>query len=483
MNLLTRFLFFLQQNTMRKIIFALLAVAFAMSLSAQEPDIDAIAKTRTIKADSLTAMMAKVYATQAAMNHPTAEARATLLKAFEETLNLDNQDDDFKEGNALANEFFKISQDMKKRSGIVMIRKAYAQALLERYSDTTVTMSNNDEARAINVEARRLIEELTALHKDSAAAIAQADLINIKSDSLSRNMGRFFGMQLQSLNKQKKRNPSQVARLFEGFNNAINIDETNKPLVDGRMLGNDFIGLQQNIKKQLGLSIKKEIFDNAVKEVLNDAKVPTLDDFNSLNTKTNAYFQETQTYAKENSPEALAQKGLGKKYIENLLATDPSYSKTQSGLVYKMIEQGSGKKFEANDKIKVMYKGTHVDGKTFDESKQPITFAPSQVVPGFREALLMMSPGAKMIAVLPQDLAYGARGAGKDIKPFETLVFEIETIGLDLDEKAKEEGKASPADTKQTAAKAQPAKNASAKIAKGTSKKVGGKKNASKRKK
>ena len=80
-----------------------------------------------------------------------------------------------------------------------------------------------------------------------------------------------------------------------------------------------------------------------------------------------------------------------------------------------------------------MYKGTHVDGKTFDESKEPITFAPSQVVPGFREALLMMRPGAKMIAVLPQDLAYGARGAGKDIKPYETLVFEIETLGLDTE--------------------------------------------------
>ena len=96
-----------------------------------------------------------------------------------------------------------------------------------------------------------------------------------------------------------------------------------------------------------------------------------------------------------------------------------------------MLAKGSGKQFGESDRIKVMYKGTHVDGKTFDESKQPVTFAPSQVVPGFREALMMMRPGAKMIAVLPQELAYGARGAGQSIKPFETLVFEIETLGLD----------------------------------------------------
>ena len=141
--------------------------------------------------------------------------------------------------------------------------------------------------------------------------------------------------------------------------------------------------------------------------------------------------KETQTFAKENSPEALTQKGLGKKYIESQLEKDPQFIQAPSGLVYKMLNPGNGKKFNETDKIKVMYKGTHVDGTTFDESKEPISFAPNQVVPGFKEALLMMSPGAKMIAILPYNLAYGERGAGQSIKPFETLVFEIETLGID----------------------------------------------------
>ena len=70
-----------------------IACACTMTLSAQEPDLEAIAKARKVKADSLVTMMAKVYATQAAMNHPGSEARATLLKAFDESFNLEKQDE------------------------------------------------------------------------------------------------------------------------------------------------------------------------------------------------------------------------------------------------------------------------------------------------------------------------------------------------------------------------------------------------------
>ena len=134
-----------------------------------------------------------------------------------------------------------------------------------------------------------------------------------------------------------------------------------------------------------------------------------------------------------------------------------------------------------------MYKGTHVDGKTFDESKEPIAFSPNQVVPGFREALLMMRPGAKMIAVLPQNLAYGARGAGQDIKPFETLVFEIETLGIDGEDIKAEPDKDGAAkevekDTPNVEAK-QPAEPAVKKAAKKVTTKKAAAKKTSKRKK
>jgi FKBP-type peptidyl-prolyl cis-trans isomerase FklB len=418
---------------MKKIMLMAIAIVAALGVSAQDIDLDAIAQMRKVKADSLSIMLGKVYATQAAMNHSTSEARATLLKAFDEVVNLDKQDEQFREGNTIASEFFKVAADMKGRNGIEMNRNAFAKAFMNRFADTTTVANMNAEVNAINTEAKRLIEELTALHKDSLAALTQASTITLKSDSLSQNMGRFYGMQVRAMSKQKNLSTEQIARLLEGFGNGINVDETNKPLVDGRMLGNDFLGMEQNIKKQLQLQLDKEIFVNTVTSVLNDPKVPTLDDFKTVDSQTQAYFRDTQNFARENSPEALTYRNMGKKYIESIMDKDPGYIQTPSGLVYKMLEPGKGDKFNVNDKIKVMYKGTHVDGKTFDESKEPISFAPNQVVPGFREALLMMRPGAKMIAVLPQELAYGARGAGQDIKPYETLVFEIETLGLDTE--------------------------------------------------
>ena len=416
---------------MKKILLIIVAVAGCVVANAQDFDLAAIAQKLAVKADSASMIMGQLNGTQAAVNHPTTEARQQLLKSFNDALGVTSKGEQYKEGNSFATEFFKVAQDMKKRTGIVMNRKSYAQAVLNRFNDTTITMNMQQEVTEINKQARALIEELTALHKDSANLAGNAQLIALKSDSLSQNMGHFFGMQMNAMSKQKKLTAEQCALLLEGFNNAINIDESNKPLVDGNVLANDFMSIQQNIKKQLNLNLNKDTYVAALTRVLNDPKVPTEEDVKALNAKVQAYMKQTQTFARENSPEALTQKGLGMKYIEKLLTTDSGYVKAPSGLVYKVLAKGSGKQFGESDRIKVMYKGTHVDGKTFDESKQPVTFAPSQVVPGFREALMMMRPGAKMIAVLPQELAYGARGAGQSIKPFETLVFEIETIGLD----------------------------------------------------
>lgn len=459
---------------MRKILLIIIASVGCLAVNAQDVDLAAIAKMLTSKADSASTMLGQISAAKAAMNHPTAEARQQLLKSFNETLGISNQSEEYKDGNAFANEFFKVAHDMKDRTGIVLNRKEYAQAVLNRFNDTTITKSMQQEATEINKQARTLIEELTALNKDSAAMVTKAQEIALKSDTLSNNMGRFFGMQLNAMCKQKKRTPEQCAQVLEGFNNAINIDENNKPLLDGSVMANDFMSIQQNIKKQLGLNLNKDLFVAAVSNVLNDPKVPSLDEFNALNSKVQTYMQQTEAFAKENSAEALTQKGLGKKYIEKLMDNDPTYVQTPSGLLYKMIAKGSGKQFGENDRIKVMYKGTHVDGTTFDESKEPVTFSPNQVVPGFREALLLMRPGAKMTAVLPQEIAYGARGAGQSIKPYETLVFEIETLGLE--EAAANEKQEKPAEEVK-----QPQKSTKAKAAKTSKTSKASKRKTSKR--
>ncbi|MBO4721941.1 MAG: FKBP-type peptidyl-prolyl cis-trans isomerase [Muribaculaceae bacterium] len=415
---------------MKKIfLFAAIAAIMSGFAMAQEPDLELIAKMREIKGDSATIMLGKVYGTQTAMNHTTAEARQSFLKAFTDMMNLDQKNEFYLEGKGLAEQFYRNSENVNKQLGIHMSRKAFAQAFLTRFSDTTSTVPINDEMRDINKQAKRLMEEIGELKKDSIAP--QTALIELKADSLSQNMGNFFGAQMQNVSKKKNLNEGDIVRLLDGFNSSINIDENDKPLVDGTLLASEYRAIEQKIKRQLGLNLNKDTYIATVASVLNDPKVPTKEDFKEIDSQTQAYMTGVQAFAKENSPEALTQKGLGKKYIENQMEKDPKFIQAPSGLVYKILTPGNGKKFNETDKIKVMYKGTHVDGTTFDESKEPVAFAPNQVVPGFKEALLMMSPGAKMIAILPYNIAYGDRGAGKDIKPFETLVFEIETLGID----------------------------------------------------
>jgi len=89
-------------------------------------------------------------------------------------------------------------------------------------------------------------------------------------------------------------------------------------------------------------------------------------------------------------------------------------------------------------KVKVNYKGTLIDGTEFDSSykrNEPATFRANQVIKGWTEALTMMPVGSKWELYIPQDLAYGARESGNQIKPFSTLIFEVELLGIEKDKK------------------------------------------------
>ena len=103
---------------------------------------------------------------------------------------------------------------------------------------------------------------------------------------------------------------------------------------------------------------------------------------------------------------------------------------TPSGLQYKIITKGTGAIPADSSKVKVNYKGTLIDGTEFDSSykrNEPATFRANQVIKGWTEALTMMPVGSKWELYIPQDLAYGARETGGQIKPFSTLIFRSRT--------------------------------------------------------
>jgi FKBP-type peptidyl-prolyl cis-trans isomerase FklB len=104
-----------------------------------------------------------------------------------------------------------------------------------------------------------------------------------------------------------------------------------------------------------------------------------------------------------------------------------------SGLQYEVLTEGTGAKPAATDKVTVHYHGTLIDGTVFDSSVdrgQPASFPVNGVIPGWVEALQLMPTGSKWKLFIPSDLAYGARGAGGDIGPNATLIFDVELISI-----------------------------------------------------
>jgi FKBP-type peptidyl-prolyl cis-trans isomerase FklB len=106
---------------------------------------------------------------------------------------------------------------------------------------------------------------------------------------------------------------------------------------------------------------------------------------------------------------------------------------TPSGLQYEVIKMGNGPKPTAQNTVKVHYVGTLIDGTEFDSSikrNQPAQFPVAGVIPGWTEALQLMPVGSKFRLVLPESIAYGANGAGETIKPYSTLIFEVELLEI-----------------------------------------------------
>ena len=149
---------------------------------------------------------------------------------------------------------------------------------------------------------------------------------------------------------------------------------------------------------------------------------------------------DDQTYFMEASArDAKKTKEEGEKFLaEN--KTKKDVITTESGLQYQVVTEGKGAKPTADDKVKVHYTGTLLDGTKFDSTMdrggEPAEFPVGGVIKGWTEVLQLMPVGSKYIVWVPSELAYGERGAGQDIKPNSTLKFEIELLDIVKDSTA-----------------------------------------------
>lgn len=120
----------------------------------------------------------------------------------------------------------------------------------------------------------------------------------------------------------------------------------------------------------------------------------------------------------------------GNAFLENN-KKQPGVQVTASGLQYQVIAAGTGIKPKATDTVLAHYKGTLLSGKQFDSSydrNEPLSLPLNRVIPGWTEGIQLMSTGSKYRFFIPYQLAYGERGAGQDIPPYSTLIFEVELL-------------------------------------------------------
>ncbi|MBT1705219.1 FKBP-type peptidyl-prolyl cis-trans isomerase [Fulvivirgaceae bacterium PWU20] len=180
----------------------------------------------------------------------------------------------------------------------------------------------------------------------------------------------------------------------------------------------------------IGSNIKSQGFDS-----LNvDAFVAGIRDF--FGNKTLKQDREQSQMVVQRYMEGVMERKTRKAKEEGLAFLEANKSKegvktTASGLQYKVISSGTGKTPKATDNVTVHYTGKLTDGTVFDSSVQrgePASFGVSEVIRGWTEALQLMKEGDKWILYIPSDLGYGERGAGGQIPPFSTLIFEVELI-------------------------------------------------------
>jgi FKBP-type peptidyl-prolyl cis-trans isomerase len=148
----------------------------------------------------------------------------------------------------------------------------------------------------------------------------------------------------------------------------------------------------------------------------------------------------------------------GEKFLADNKAK-PGVKTTASGLQYVVEKEGSGTPPKETDTVVVNYRGTLIDGTEFDSSYkrgEPATFPVNRVIKGWTEALQLMKPGAKYKLFIPANLAYGAGGAGGDIGPNSTLIFDVELLSAKPGEASSPAATGSPAASASASPKSSP---------------------------
>jgi FKBP-type peptidyl-prolyl cis-trans isomerase FklB len=184
--------------------------------------------------------------------------------------------------------------------------------------------------------------------------------------------------------------------------------------------------IAQQLKSE-GLDVNPAFLAQALEDVIaGNEPALTIDEMNAAISSAQQQAQEQTMVNAQLAVEA------GETF-RNQYAEQDGVMRTDSGMLYRILDEGSGEKPAASDTVVVHYRGTLINGAEFDSSikrNQPATFGLNSIIPGWQEILQLMPEGSRWEVVIPPALAYGSTGAGGMIGPEETLIFEIELIEI-----------------------------------------------------
>lgn len=276
-----------------------------------------------------------------------------------------------------------------------------------------------------------------------ASCTAQSPKANLKTDidSLSYAFGMAQTEGIEQFYMQNGIDSTQMADFLKGFNEgATRISEKESAYMAGLQLG-------QMVSKRWVEGLNQQIFGGDSARTVSRENL--LAGFVAGVLKNGKMTMEEARAYTQTAMDAIKEKATAEKYAENKEAgekflaenkTKEGVITTESGLQYKIITKGNGEIPADSNTVKVNYRGTLIDGTEFDSSykrtdkdgkTQPATFRANQVIKGWTEALTMMPVGSKWELYIPQELAYGSREVGGQIKPYSTLIFEVELVGIE----------------------------------------------------
>lgn len=271
-----------------------------------------------------------------------------------------------------------------------------------------------------------------------ASCTAQSPKASLKTDidSLSYAIGMARTEGLDQYLMQQGIDSTQMTEFLKGFNEgSAKIEKKDVAYMTGMQVG-------QMVSKQWVEGFNQQIFGGDSTQTISRENLlagfiaGVLGKGGAMDMAKAQEFMQTQM-------ERIKEEANASKYADNKAAGEKFLAEnkgkegvvtTPSGLQYKILTKGTGAIPADTSSVKVNYRGTLIDGTEFDSSykrNEPTTFRANQVIKGWTEALTLMPIGSKWELYIPYDLAYGARETGGEIKPYSTLIFEVELLDIE----------------------------------------------------